>query len=1201
MANLAGIIRKAAVAILGFAFLTCLAQAQVSVTTYHYDNARTGQNTQETILTPANVNSSQFGKLFSVNVDGLLYAQPLYLSNVQIGGGTHNVLYVATEHDSVYAIDADSGAIYWQVSLIPAGGSTLNSSSDVGCGGIVPEVGITSTPVIDTGSGTIYVLALSKVNNTQVQYLHALDVVTHAEKFGGPTLIQATVPGTATGGTTVSFDAVRQLQRPGLLLENGHVIIGWGSYCDHTPYHGWVMSYSANNIANQEAVFNSTPNGVQAGIWASGGGLSSDASGNIYFGTGNGTFDAKDYGDSIVKLGPPNAGSFPVVDFFTPFNQSSLDSADLDLGSSDVLLLPTLPSGKQLFTQMGKEGRMYLIDTANLGKYCNGCGSDTNILQEVPGASVGIRSTPAYWNGFVYWGSARDGVPDNLKAFSFNANNSGLLSTTPTSETSKQFAFSAPSPSVSSNGTSNGIVWALDNSSFTSSCCQVLYAYDATNLGNMLYNSSQAANSRDVPGGAVKFTTPVIANGKVYVGGNKVVSAYGLISTTPRAASPAFSPAPGSYANPVTVTLSDTTAGAVIHCTTDGSAPTANSPICTTLSISTTTTLSAIATATGFNPSPVATGTYIVGSGSGGSINYGSGFTAAGLTMNGSAKLNGNRLRLTDTGMNQAGSAFATAAINVQSFTTDFSFQLTSPNADGFTFTIQGNAPKALGSPGGNLAYGGIGKSVAVKFDLYNGGGEGPNSTGLYTNGAVPTIPAMTLGGGVNLHSGDPFNVHLSYDGVTLRMTITDVNNSSLTFSTSWSVNIPNIVGGSTAFVGFTGATGGATAIQEILTWTYVSGQTTTATPVFSPAPGTYSSAQNVTLADTTPGATIYYTTDGSTPTTSSTVYSGPVAISATTTINAIAAASGFTNSAVASGTYVINSTKVAATPMFNPSPGTFANAVTVTLSDTTAGAVIHCTTDGSMPTPSSPVCSSVNITTTATLSAIATAAGFNPSAVISGTYTITSGGGSINYGSGFTASGLTFNGFAKLNGTRLRLTDGKANEAASAFATAAINVQTFTTDFSFQLTNPNADGFTFTIQGNKPTAIGSPGGNLGYAGIGKSVAVKLDLYNGAGEGPNSTGLYTNGAVPTIPAIALGGGVNLHSGDPFKVHLTYNGTTLTMTITDGNVPTQTFTTSWTVNIPAIVGGTTAFVGFTGATGGATAIQELINWTYTSGS
>ena len=218
-----------------FCILSIALQAQVNVTTYHNDNARTGQNTQETILTPANVNSDQFGKLFSVSVDGRVYAQPLYLSNVNIGGGSHNVLYVATEHDSLYAIDADQGTVYWRISLIPSGGNTVNSSSDLACGDLVPEVGITGTPVIDISTGTIYLVAKSKVNGSLVQYLHAMDVVTSVEKFGGPIFIQATVPGTASdgNGTTVSFNPHFENQRAALLLVNGHVVIGWSSHCDH--------------------------------------------------------------------------------------------------------------------------------------------------------------------------------------------------------------------------------------------------------------------------------------------------------------------------------------------------------------------------------------------------------------------------------------------------------------------------------------------------------------------------------------------------------------------------------------------------------------------------------------------------------------------------------------------------------------------------------------------------------------------------------------------------------------------------------------------------------------------------------------------------------------------------------------------------------------------------------------------------------
>jgi len=519
-------------------------QAQVSVTTYHNDNARTGQNTQEATLTPTNVNSSEFGKLFTVTVDGWVYAQPLYLSNVNIAGGTHNVLYVATEHDSLYAIDADKGTIYWQISLIPSGGSTVNSSSDLGCGDLFPEIGITGTPVIDTGTGTIYLVAKSKVNGSVVQYLHAIDVVASVEKFGGPMLIQASVPGTASDGdgTTVSFNPFLEHQRASLLLENGHVVIGWGSHCDISPWHGWVMSYSASTLG-REAAFNTSADGGGNGVWMGGGGLAADSNGNIFFATGNGTWNGTtDYGDSIVKLGPPSGGSFPVLDYFTPYNQGSLYAGDADVASGGLVLLPALSSGQQLLTQMGKEGRIYLIDRNNMGKYCvnqtPACNdSNPNIVQEIPGATVGVWGAPAYWNGSVYWGSASDGgAADNLTAFSFNANNSGLISTSPTSESAKIFSFPAPSPSVSASGNSNGIVWGLDDSAVYSTCsngvnCQVLYAYDATNLENMLYNSGQAANNRDVPGGAVKFATPTIANGKVYVGSQYAVSAYGEIGS----------------------------------------------------------------------------------------------------------------------------------------------------------------------------------------------------------------------------------------------------------------------------------------------------------------------------------------------------------------------------------------------------------------------------------------------------------------------------------------------------------------------------------------------------------------------------------------------------------------------------------------------------------------------------------------------
>jgi hypothetical protein len=511
------------------------------------------------------------------------------------------------------------------------------------------------------------------------------------------------------------------------------------------------------------------------------------------------------------------------------------------------------------------------------------------------------------------------------------------------------------------------------------------------------------------------------------------------------------------------------------------------------------------------------------------SIDFGSGFSATGMQFNGHTKLNGSRLQLTDgTTADETASAFWTTPVNEQNFTNNFTFQLTNPNADGFTFTIQNAGATALGQAGGLLGYGGATKitpSVAVKFDLANNAGEGINSTGLYTDGAAPSVPAITFGGGINLHSGHIFQVQMTYDGTTLTMTITDTTAPTNTFTTSWPINIPATIGGNTAFVGFTAGTGASTATQEIITWTY-SSSTPTATPVISPATGLFSSPQTVSITDANPSATIFYTLDGSVPTTSSTQYTNSFTVNATTTVKAIATAPTFSQSA-------------------------------------TTTSVITIQTGSTTP---------------------------------------------INFGSGFSATGMQFNGHAKLNGTRLQLTDNSTTkEAASAFWTTPVNVQSFTNNFTFQLTNPAADGFTFTIQNAGVTAIGPNGGGLGYGpsvltgspGIGTSVAVKFDLSNNNGEGNNSTGLYTNGASPTTPATTFGGGVNLHSGDIFQVQMTYDGTTLTMTITDTVVPADTFTISFPINIPATVGGNTALVGFTAGTGGLTATQEILTWTYST--
>jgi hypothetical protein len=604
---------------------TPVANAQVSVTTYHNDNSRTGQNAQETTLTPANVNIASFGKLFSVAVDGAVYAQPLYVSNVGIGGGTHNVVYAATEHDSVYAIDADTGTIYWQKSLIPAGGSTVSSSTDLNCGDITTEVGITGTPVIDPSTGTLYVVAKVKLNGAISQYLHALAITTGAEKFGGPNSITASVPGDASDGdgTMVTFNPRQENQRSALLLENGHVIVAWTSHCDRSPWHGWVMSFGASTLT-LEGTYNASANGYGNGIWMSGGGPAADTAGNIYFATGNGSWNTTDRGDSVVRLGPPTAATLPVLDYFTTYNQISLTNVDYDLSSGGLVLLPTLANGRELTVIMGKQGNIFLLDRNNLGKYCikatPACtNSNPQIVQEVDGVFTGYWSTPAYWNGNLYFGGGNDytGADEPIKAYSFNANGSGLLSTTPTSVTAKDFGFSGPVPSISSNGNSNAILWAIDDSRVRSTCaagatCQWLYAYDATNLGNLLYSSALVPNGRDSLGQPVKFVTPTIANGKVYVPSGGAVSAFGLLDhPAPTATAPTLTPGGGSYSTAQTVTMADTTPNAAIYYTLDGSTPTpASTKYAGAVAITASTTVKALAVASGYTASAVTTAVY---------------------------------------------------------------------------------------------------------------------------------------------------------------------------------------------------------------------------------------------------------------------------------------------------------------------------------------------------------------------------------------------------------------------------------------------------------------------------------------------------------------------------------------------------------------------------------------------------------------
>ena len=398
------------------------------VATYHNDNARTGQNIIETVLTPGNVNAAHFGKLYSFPVDGSVYAQPLYLPQVAMpGNGIHNVVMVATQHDSVYAFDADSPtpAPLWQVSFLnPDAGITTLSPTDVNASDILPEIGITSTPVIDVASNTLYVVAATKENGAFYHRLHALDMTSGAEKFGGPRIIQASYPGTAQDGNdgVLSFSSRFQLQRAALLLSKGKVFIAFASNADSGLYHGWVVAYDAVTM-KQAGAWVSTPNGYQGGIWMSGCGISADADGNLYLSIANGPFDAygeqpgANFSDSIVKLKSGTHG-LTLADFFTPFSQAKMAQDDLDLGSSGVVLLPDQPGPyPHLAITSGKNGHIYLLNRDNFGGYNAGVKGNPQIVQELSGQLRQQMGTPAYWNGRLYFGAGISPYNDSIKAF----------------------------------------------------------------------------------------------------------------------------------------------------------------------------------------------------------------------------------------------------------------------------------------------------------------------------------------------------------------------------------------------------------------------------------------------------------------------------------------------------------------------------------------------------------------------------------------------------------------------------------------------------------------------------------------------------------------------------------------------------------------------------------------------------------------
>jgi hypothetical protein len=1073
-----------------------MAAAQVNVTTQHNDIGRTGQNLNETTLTPANVSSGQFGLLFALPVVGPVYAQPLYLSGITVNGATHNVVYVATLSGNVYAFDANSNTgantgPLWSISLLDTAHGAAPGAS------LYASLGTTSTPVIDTTASppTLYVTSTSYESGAPVFRLHALDATTGAEKFNGPVAITPSAPGTAADavGGTVSLTTRNHNLRPGLLLLNGIVYVGLASYPEgeESTWHGWIVGYDSTTLA-QTGVFLSTPNGNGGGIWMSGNGLAGDQLdpvnypfGRMFVASGNGDFTATapyitnnmDFGDSILDLDLTN-GVPTVTDDFTPDTQAHLAATDGDQGSGGVLVLPTQTgSYPNLLVQGGKSGTLYLADRDALGGYSP---TSNQVVQSLPLeiGNVGAWSAPAYWNGNVYYW----GVYDYLKSFPLV---NGALSTPPT-ESQEVSGFFGTTPSISANGNTAGIVWNIDAdaAAIAGGGPAILEAHNASNVATTLY-SSATNPARDTAGPAVHFTVPTVANGMVYVGTASQLDVYGLISAS-QTGTPMFSPGSETFAGTLSVSITDATAGAAIYYTTDGSTPTypisgttqlytgpltvsggeiinaialapgatqSNQGWASYINVHTATpafqtpglaypgpqslvitdatpgaviyyttngskptlsstvysgpitvnqseTIAAVALAPGYSISTVTSAAYTIATSSSTiAISDQSGFSSsAGLNLLGAATVSNNALQLTAAGA-PGGPTFASAVwyttpLNIQSFTTDFYIQETLPFADGFTFAIQ-NSPAgvdALGGASGGLGYQGLASSVAVKFDLFDNAGEGTDSTGFYTNGASPTMPALDMTtSSLNLHGPDMLHAHITYDGTTLTLLLTDtVSGASYTASTP--INIPNVVGAPSAYVGFTASAHGAGATQTILNWTYLQSSGAplgTPTPTFTPEPGAYAGPQSVAIGDALAGAAIYFTTDGSAPTypISGTTqkYTGPITIAVNETLSAIAVANG-NNSAVGSGAYQI----AAAVPTFTPPAGTYSSAQSVTINDATPGATIYYTTNGTVPNTSSTVYSApVSVTANEKLEAIAVSGTNTASAVGAATYNI--------------------------------------------------------------------------------------------------------------------------------------------------------------------------------------------------------------------
>ena len=1173
------------------------ATAQVNILTRSADNSRTGMNLNETILTPANVNPTTFGKLFTVATDGQVYAQPLYMSKLKIAGGTHNVVFVATMLNSIYALDADTGAALWTQNYgTPITPKEVESDQNITWN---TGIGILGTPVIDPTTNYMYFVTAneSKATGSAVYSynLNAIDIFTGDPVLNSPMAITGTYS-TPDLTTPLTFVPKKQNQRPGLALGNGNVYVAFASHEDQQPYHGWVFAYSASSLA-QTAVYSDTTTGIEGGIWNAGGAPTIDSNGNVYISTGNGTYGTtpnglQQTGNSFIKLSP----QLELLDYFTPYNSGTMNAGDQDLGSSGLLLIPNT----NYLLGGGKQGVLYLDDTTDMGKFNTSTDQVRQEFQAVFGKGTShIHGAPIYFDSAVngptmyVWGEN-----DYLRAFTFSPT-TGLMTTKPLAMstmtapvTNNDGAMPGGFMTVSANGEKNGIVWAAtpyNGNAVHVSVQGVVYAFDANTLAPLW--SDKDNDTRDEIGTFAKYNPPVVANGKLYMAtfggvnntaGTGGLVVYGLLPTTgtvsvaPNALTFASTPVGGSGSAKV-VTLSNTSTSAVTIASIQvaGADP-------TSFTIGTQTcgaTLAANATCTfGVTFRPKAAGTLTASisvADNAASSPQSVALTGTGYTL-ATATLSPTALTFPATAVGTTSAAQTVTVSNTgQAALTMKSIALTGTNPAryaisnqtcGTTLAAAGNCtfavtftPTAAGTFPASVT---LTDSAANSPQVLTLTGSTTATTQTVTLSPTTLTYAATPVGG----SGSAKVVTLSNTG-TSAVTISSIqivgaNATSFALgqqtcgttlaakaTCTFGVTLrPKAAGTLTASVSVADSATGSPQAVALTGTGYTLGTavlSTTALTFPATTVGTTAAAQTVTVSNTGQAALTIKTIalTGANPTlyaianqTCGTSLAGGAACSFAVT---------FTPTAVGSFPASVTLTDGAAnSPQGVTLTGTGSTATTtnyaLTLNLLPAGGGTV-TTSPASSTGQYPAGTVVTVTATANTgyvfggwtgavtneSLATTTITMNAAQTLNANFTTnaTSTGGTINYNSGFLSGGIQLNGSAALSGSKLRLNDGGANEVASAFYETAVYVKNFTTDFTFQLTNPTGDGFMFVLQNRGAKAVGLNGQDLGFgasaSGIPRSAGIKFDLFDNAGEGPNSTALFQDGRRPTVPATDL--------------------------------------------------------------------------------